>query len=111
MCLVSNLKGLSPKCVDEAKAKGVSLALRYIPKEVFDKRAVDKNQVVFYDIAFVEVQPVIKGRKVTVKLKDFGVSYRQDDIDVPAGEITPCTQRTLATRHTPNKTTNPPTLH
>jgi adenine-specific DNA-methyltransferase len=39
--------GVSPQCVDEAKAKGVSLAIRYIPKEVFDKRAVDKNQVVF----------------------------------------------------------------
>jgi hypothetical protein len=68
--------GLSPKCVDEAKAKGVSLALRYIPKEVFDKRAVDKSQVVFYDVAYVEVQPVARGRKVTVKLKDFGVPVR-----------------------------------
>jgi SAM-dependent methyltransferase len=88
--------GLSPKCVDEAKAKGVSLALRYIPKEVFDKRAVDKSQVVFYDIAYVEVQPLVKGRKVTVKLKDFGVSYRQDDIDVLAGEMKAGTKVTVA---------------
>jgi adenine-specific DNA-methyltransferase len=88
--------GLSPQCVDEAKAKGVSLALRYIPKEVFDKRAVDKSQVVFYDVAYVEVQPVPKGRKVTVKLKDFGVSYRQDDIDVLAGEMKAGTKITVA---------------
>jgi adenine-specific DNA-methyltransferase len=88
--------GLSPKCVDEAKAKGVSLVLRYIPKEVFDKRAVDKNQIVFYDVAYVEVQPVVKGRKVTVKLKDFGVSYRQDDIDVLAGEMKAGTKVTVA---------------
>jgi adenine-specific DNA-methyltransferase len=88
--------GLSPKCVDEAKAKGVSLALRYIPKEVFDKRAVGKGQVVFYDIAYVEVQPFVKGRKVTVKLKDFGVSYRQDDIDVLAGEMKAGTKVTVA---------------
>ena len=88
--------GVSPQCVDEAKAKGVSLALRYIPKEVFDKRAVDKNQVVFYDVAYVEVQPVVKGRKVTVKLKDFGVSYRQDDIDTLAGEMKPGTKVTVA---------------
>ena len=73
--------GIVPHAQDQARAKGVSLALRYIPKEVFDKRAVDKSQVVFYDVAYVEVQPVVKGRKVTVKLKDFGVSYRQDDID------------------------------
>lgn len=88
--------GVSPQCVDEAKAKGVSLALRYIPKEVFDKRAVDKNQVVFYDVAYVEVQPVVKGRKVTVKLKDFGVSYRQDDIDALAGEMKAGTKVTVA---------------
>lgn len=88
--------GLSPQCVDEAKAKGVSLALRYIPKEVFDKRAVDKNQVVFYDVAYVEMQPVLKGRKVTVKLKDFGVSYRQDDIDALAGEMKAGTKVTVA---------------
>ena len=88
--------GVSPQCVDEAKQKGVTLALRYIPKEVFDKRAVDKNQVVFYDVAYVEVQPVVKGRKVTVKLEDFGVSYRQDDVDALAGEMKAGTKVTVA---------------
>jgi hypothetical protein len=87
--------GLNPQCVDEAKTKGVSLALRYIPKEVFDKRAVDKNQIVFYDLAYVEVQPTLKGRTVRVKLKDFGVSYRQDDVDALAGEMKPGTKVTV----------------
>jgi hypothetical protein len=73
--------GLLPHAQDEARAKGVSLALRYIPKDVFDKRAVDKGQVVFYDVAYVEVQPVMKGRSVQVKLTDFGVYYRQEDVD------------------------------
>ena len=73
--------GLVPHAQDEARAKGVTLALRYIPKDVFDRRAVEKGQVVFYDVAFVEVQPAIKGQSVTVKLKDFGVYYRQDDVD------------------------------
>jgi adenine-specific DNA-methyltransferase len=81
--------GLAPQAVDNARAKGVSLALRYIPKEVFDKRAVDKKQVVFYDVAYVEVQPKVNGRSVTVRLKDFGVSYRQDDVAVLAGEMKP----------------------
>jgi len=35
--------GLTPRLTDEAKAKGVAVALRYIPKDVFDKRAVDKG--------------------------------------------------------------------
>jgi adenine-specific DNA-methyltransferase len=87
--------GLSPQCVDEARQKGVSLALRYIPKEVFDKRAVDKNQVVFYDVAYIEVQPKIKGRSITIKLKDFGVSYRQADADALAGEMKAGTKITV----------------
>lgn len=67
---------------DEAKQKGVSLALKYIPKDVFDKRAVERGQVKFYDVAYVEVLPKVKGLSVTVELKDFGVFYRQDDVDV-----------------------------
>ena len=73
--------GLVPHAQDEARSKGVALALRYIPKDVFDRRAVEKGQVVFYDVAFVEVQPAVQGRSVIVKLKDFGVYYRQEDID------------------------------
>jgi hypothetical protein len=73
--------GLLPHAQDEARAKGVSLALRYIPKDVFDRRAVEKGQVVFYDVAYVEVQPIVKGRSVQVKLTDFGVYYRQEDVD------------------------------
>ena len=73
--------GLVPHAQDEARAKGVSLALRYIPKDVFDRRAVEKGQVVFYDVAFVEMRPAIKGQSVTVTLKDFGVYYRQDDVE------------------------------
>ena len=75
--------GLSPRMTDEAKAKGVQLALRYIPKDVFDTRAVAKGQVSFHDLAYVEVKPTIvkKARSVTVTLADFGVSYRQEDVE------------------------------
>jgi adenine-specific DNA-methyltransferase len=73
--------GLLPHAQDEARAKGVSLALRYIPKDVFDKRAVEKGQVVFYDVAYVEVQPIVTGCSVRVKVTDFGVYYRQEDVD------------------------------
>ena len=72
--------GLVPHAQDEARSKGVNLALRYIPKDVFDRRAIDKGQIVFYDVAYVDVQPVVKGTTVTITLKDFGVYYRQEDI-------------------------------
>ena len=81
--------GLIPHMVEEARRFGVRLALRYIPKEVFDKRAVEKNQVVFFDVAYLEARANTKGHEVTVTLADFGVSYRQDDVESLAGEMRP----------------------
>ena len=43
--------GLFPNVLDEAKSKGIDIQPKYIPAEVFDKRAVEKNQVVFHDVA------------------------------------------------------------
>jgi adenine-specific DNA-methyltransferase len=74
--------GLFPNVLDEARAKGIDIAPKYIPAEVFDKRAVEKNQVVFHDVSFIEVTPVIKGNTVAVKLTDFSVFYNQDSIDM-----------------------------
>jgi len=76
--------GLAPRLVDEARAKGVAVALRYIPKDVFDQRAVDKGQVSFHDLAYVEASAKVvskRDRSITVSLTDFGVSYRQDGLD------------------------------
>jgi adenine-specific DNA-methyltransferase len=71
--------GLMPYEVDKAREQGVSIQLRYIPRDVFDKRAVEKGQVKFYDVAYLEIKPVVEGQKVRVELADFGVYYRQDD--------------------------------
>jgi adenine-specific DNA-methyltransferase len=72
--------GLFPNLLDEARAKGIDIAPKYIPAEVFDKRAVERNQVVFHDVAAIEVTPHIKGRNVAVELTDFSVFYSQDSI-------------------------------
>jgi DNA modification methylase len=72
--------GLFPNVLDEARAKGIDIAPKYIPAEVFDKRAVDKNQVVFHDVAAIEVKPHVKGNRVAVELTDFSVFYSQDSI-------------------------------
>ena len=80
--------GLFPNVLDEARARGIDVAPKYIPSEVFDKRAVERNQVVFHDVAFIEVKPhVSAGRKgasptVAVELSDFSVFYSQDSIAV-----------------------------
>ncbi len=70
--------GLIPNILDDAKAKGIDLVMKYIPREVFDKRAVEKGQVVFHDVSFIEVKPHIKGGTVAVELTDFSVFYNQD---------------------------------
>lgn len=72
--------GLVPRVQEEAKDRGVDLALKYIPRDVFDKRAIDKNQVVFYDVSYLEVKPIIKGKSVAVELIDFSVFYNQDSL-------------------------------
>lgn len=72
--------GLFPNIQEEAKSKGVDLALKYIPKDVFDKRAIEKNQVVFHDVSYIEVKPIIKKNSVAVELTDFSVFYNQDTI-------------------------------
>lgn len=76
--------GLFPAVLEEAKGKGIDLTPKYIPAEVFDKRAVDKGQVVFHDISFVEATPrYAKGRSardkltVQIELTDFSVYYTQ----------------------------------
>lgn len=72
--------GLFPNVLDEAKAKGIDISPKYIPADVFDKRAVEKNQVVFHDVSFIEVKPHVKGNTVAVELTDFSVFYSQDSI-------------------------------
>ena len=72
--------GLFPAVLEEAKGKGIDLIPKYIPAEVFDKRAVDKGQVVFHDISFVEATPRYdKKNKLAVKIEltDFSVYYNQ----------------------------------
>ena len=72
--------GLFPNVLDEARGKGIDIAPRYIPAEVFDKRAVEKNQVVFHDVSFIEVKPHVKKNTVAVELTDFSVFYSQGSI-------------------------------
>lgn len=76
--------GLFPAVLEEAKGKGIDLTPKYIPAEVFDKRAVDRGQVVFHDISFVEATPrYAKGKTardklaVRIELTDFSVYYTQ----------------------------------
>ena len=73
--------GLTPQFIQELKEKGVSVTLKYIPKDVFDKRAVEKGQVKFFDVAYLNTKEKVKGKSITIELADFVTHYTQDDIE------------------------------
>ena len=79
--------GLFPAVQEEAKAKGIDLAIKYIPREVFDKRAVEKNQVVFHDVSYIEVTPHYKKNSIAIELSDFSVHYNQDTVENAAASL------------------------
>lgn len=74
--------------------EGIDVAFKIIPREVFDKRAVERGQVNFYDVAYIDIKPIVTGRgntrKLSVELVDFSVFYNQDnggiDEDLKAGK-------------------------
>ncbi len=79
--------GISPAMSDAAKEQGLTLTVRYIPNEVFDKRAIAKGQVKFYEAGYVEAKCEVKNKTLQVSLTDFGVFYRQNDADETASEL------------------------
>lgn len=54
-----------------AKAKGVKLLMFQIPREVMEQQAVDKGDISFFELAYLDVDVKSKGREVEVELKDF----------------------------------------
>ena len=70
--------GLFPQSLDTAKERGVALAPKYIPAEVFDKRAVEKDEIVFHDVSYIEAEALVEKNQVAVRLSDFSVYYSQD---------------------------------
>lgn len=82
--------GLFPAVLEEAKAKGIDIAPKTIPPEVFDKRAVDKGQVRFADISYVEATPRFDAKdklRLRVELTDFSVYHSQGLADSLAKEL------------------------
>ena len=73
--------GLFPNIQEEARNLGVDLSFKYIPRDVFDKRAVISGQVKFHDVAYVEVLVSKIENKIQIELIDYSVGYQQDGID------------------------------
>ena len=86
------------------KEHGLDIQFKRIQREVFDKKAVEKGQVKFYDVAYLEAKPIIttppsaplirKGgevrqKTIKVELTDFSVFYNQDDIQETEENLRP----------------------
>ena len=71
--------GLFPTIQEEASQKGIDLQYKQIPNEIFDKRAVQRGEVKFYDVSYIEVKPIIKGNTLSIELLDFATFYNLDN--------------------------------
>jgi len=67
--------GLFPVVQDEAKASGVDLCLRYIPKDIFDRRAVQAGDIKFYDVAYIDASINTNNDGIRVTLNNYSVFY------------------------------------
>ncbi len=84
--------GLFPAVLEEARGKGIDLSPKYIPPEVFDRRAVDRGQVAFHDVSFIEVQPRYDAQDrlaVIIELTDFSVYYTQGAVEAAIAAMKP----------------------
>jgi DNA modification methylase len=82
--------GLFPAVLDEARGKGIELTPKHIPPDVFDKRAVERGQVVFHDIAFIEATPRYDAKdrsSLQIELTDFSVYYTQGAMDAVVASL------------------------
>jgi DNA modification methylase len=80
----------SGKEFEEAKQKGIDLAFKRIPPEVFDKRAVEKGQVRFAELSYIEVTPRYDKKNklfLAIELTDFSVYYSQGVVDAITAEL------------------------
>ena len=73
--------GLFPNIQEEGRKFGVDIAFKYIPRDIFDKRAVAAGQVRFHDVAYIEVRPQLSGKALSIELVDYSVGYQQDSLD------------------------------
>lgn len=67
--------GLHDVVEKEAKTEGVHLRLFNIPRDIMDPRAVEKGDITFYELAYLEVEPTYDkhNNQFFVELKDFAI--------------------------------------
>lgn len=79
--------GLFPNIRDFAAKQGVDLNCLYIPNDVFDKKAVKKHQIIFYNTAYIDAQIITKKDEFSVKLKGYSVFDSDNQFEEALSEL------------------------
>ena len=74
--------GLFPTIQEEAKKNGIRLLYKQIPLDIFDKRAVERGEVLFYDVAYIDFKCHVNDGMMKVELTDFAVFYNEENFDI-----------------------------
>ena len=75
---------LFPAILSEAKPKGINITPKYIPREVFDKRARSKNKLTFFNVANIEAKPIynVKNKlSVAIELQNYYLFYSKNPVE------------------------------
>jgi len=81
--------GLKPSLLDEARHKGVSLCLKYIPTDIFYNRVAEAVPLQFHHVTYAEALPTINEGKVSVSLTGFGVFSRRENPESVGAHLRP----------------------
>jgi DNA modification methylase len=79
--------GLFPNIRDVAAKQGVDLNCLYIPNDIFDKKAVKKHQIIFYNTAYIDAQIITKKDEFSVKLKGYSVFDSDNQFEEALSEL------------------------
>ncbi|MDR2340486.1 MAG: site-specific DNA-methyltransferase [Deltaproteobacteria bacterium] len=72
--------GLFPKIYDEMTAKGVDLAAKLIPQDLFRKYHHKDYKPYFREVSFINAVPHYKKNSLSIELTDYSCFYSQDNI-------------------------------
>jgi len=79
--------GLFPNIRDVASKQGIDLNCLYIPNDIFDKKAVKKHQIIFYNTAYIDAQIITKKDEFVVKLKGYSVFDSDNQFEEALSEL------------------------
>ncbi len=81
--------GLNDLMIGLAKNKGVKLFLCNIPREVMEQQAVDKGDIRFFELAYLEADvKQLKKHAVQIELKDFAMADAENLPNGAQGKVT-----------------------